>query len=303
MSLFRNLIASFQRDLNINSNHEKLVASLMVLAWVVEARDPYTGGHLWRVSKFSNLLANKSGLNKKEIASVTIGGFLHDIGKIGIPDAILNKKDSLTDEEYQIIKTHPELGRRMLSVHPLHHLALEAIYMHHETPNGKGYPQGLTSNRIPVAAKIVGICDAFDAMTSTRPYRSGMPVEKAINIIRSNLGIQFDGLYGEYFLSLANEDSLSSIVGHTNEGIPIHDCLICGPTVELNKESKIGHNVYCNACSAEYVLVDKIKGFQFTLKPTGKKGDPTKTTTKPDESLIAKIIKDSSFLISKELLI
>lgn len=290
-------------DLNINSSHEKLVASLMVMAWVVEARDPYTGGHLWRVSKLSNLLANKSGLVKKEIASVTVGAFLHDLGKIGIPDAILNKKDRLTDGEYDIIKTHPELGRRMLSGHPLHDLALEAIYMHHETPDGKGYPQGLTSDRIPVAAKIVGICDAFDAMTSTRPYRSGMPIEKALSIIKSKLGTQFDGFYGEYFLNLANEDSLRLIVGHTGQGIPIHDCLMCGPTVELTSESRVGHHVYCNACSAEYVLADKRLGFQFTLKPTGKKGDATKTTTKPDENMIAKIIKDSSIVISKELLI
>ena len=89
---------------------EDLLASLLVMAWMVEARDPYTGGHLWRVSQFSRLLAQATGRSEFEVARIAIGGFLHDLGKISVPDAILNKKDRLTDDEYAVIKTHPEAG-------------------------------------------------------------------------------------------------------------------------------------------------------------------------------------------------
>lgn len=164
-------------------NHvEHLLKSLFVMASMVEARDPYTGGHLWRVSQFSRILAEDAGLPSNVVARIALGGFLHDLGKIGVPDAILNKPDKLTDEEYEVIKTHPEVGSRLLADHPLADLARSAILSHHEMPDGRGYPHGLSGAAISVDASIVGICDAFDAMTSTRPYRKGMPISKALSI-------------------------------------------------------------------------------------------------------------------------
>ena len=100
-------------------HQEDLLTSLLVMAWMVEARDPYTGGHLWRVSQFSQLLATRAGLPGADVARITVGAFLHDLGKISIPDHILGKKDRLTDEEYAVVRTHPDVGWRMLSSHPL----------------------------------------------------------------------------------------------------------------------------------------------------------------------------------------
>ena len=186
---------------------------------IVEARDPYTGGHLWRVSQFSRLIAEVVGLSRRDIALCEIGGFLHDLGKVGVPDAILNKPDRLTDVEYSVIKTHPDVGGRLLANHPLAKLALEAVVGYHERPDGKGYPHGIAGAVIPEVARIVSIADAFDAMTSTRAYRKGMPVEKAFAIIGDGLGSQFDAQLAKYFLALSASEQLAHIVGHERTAI------------------------------------------------------------------------------------
>jgi len=195
---------------------DELLKSLYVMASMVEARDPYTGGHLWRVSQYSRILATNHGLPDTDVARIALGGFLHDLGKVGVPDAILNKPDRLSHEEYAVIKTHPEVGNRLLSEHPLAELARAAVLSHHETPDGKGYPQRLIGKDIPIDARIVGICDAFDAMTSNRPYRRGMPVAKALAIIEDNLGTQFDAALGRLFLELGHTGALDHIVEHAN---------------------------------------------------------------------------------------
>ena len=279
----------------ISVSEEKVLASLLVMAWVVEARDPYTGGHLWRVSRFSRLLADRAGLAEEEAARIAIGGFLHDLGKVGIPDAILGKKDKLTDEEYEVIKTHPDVGRRMLAGHPFSALAMDAVHLHHETPDGRGYPQGLKQGEIPVVARIVGICDAFDAMTSTRPYRRGMPVEKALAIIRDNLGRQFDAEFGEVFTQLEDSAELHHIVGHSDEGIPLQECLMCGPTVVLQRDTTEGDKVYCHACCGEYKVV--MEGSVRHIVATGGKGNATALETRPDDALIASLVAQSARLL------
>ena len=275
----------------ISISEEKILASLLVMAWVVEARDPYTGGHLWRVSRFASLLGKQAGLSENERARITIGGFLHDLGKVGIPDAILNKKDKLTDEEYAVIKTHPEIGRRMLSGHPFSGLAMDAVFMHHETPDGKGYPRGLKQNEIPAVASIVGICDAFDAMTSSRPYRKGMPVEKALSIIKENLGRQFDGHFGEHFLKLGQSDNLLHVIGHSDEGIPMQTCLMCGPTIVIPRGTRAGDTTYCRCCTGEYKVEEDAGEFHVT--PTGSTGKPADMETQPDDGLITQIVTDT----------
>ena len=277
---------------SVSISEEQVLASLLVMAWVVEARDPYTGGHLWRVSRFARLLAEQMGLPQSDVARIAIGGFLHDLGKVGIPDAILGKKDKLTDAEYDVIKTHPDVGRRMLLGHPFSALALDAVFMHHETPDGRGYPQGLKQADIPIVARIVGICDAFDAMTSTRPYRSGMPVEKALSIIREGLGRQFDAEIGAEFIRLGESEKLHHVVGHSDEGIPLQACGMCGPTIVLSRSAQVGDKAYCHACTGEYTLVTE--GTGFSLQPTGAKGNAVDLEVKPDSALIAEIVANAT---------
>jgi len=176
--------------------------SLLSLAWVVEARDPYTGGHLWRVSQYARLVAGYLGLSRTEVSRAALGGFLHDLGKIGIPDRVLLKTSKLDDDEYDTIRTHPETGRRLVAQHPLGAIVMDAVHLHHERPDGRGYPLGLKGSAIPQMAAIIGVCDAFDAMTSSRPYRSPMPLDRALDIVREQRGLQFDERASDALLAL-----------------------------------------------------------------------------------------------------
>jgi len=227
-----------------------------------------------------------------EAARVAIGGFLHDLGKVGVPDHILNKRDRLTDAEYAVIRTHPDIGWRMLSGHPLAHLAEHAIRFHHETPSGNGYPSGLAGADIPLDARIVGVCDAFDAMTSTRPYRSGMPIEKALAIIESELGRQFDATAGALFVSLGRRGQWDHIVGHTDEGIPLQLCGQCGPTVVLRKDQRPGDHAYCRSCATEFVI-DGQDG-ESRIQATGRKGSAADLEPVADVELIGRLLAESA---------
>jgi len=273
-------------------HQEDLLTSLLVMAWMVEARDPYTGGHLWRVSQFSQLLAGQAGLADKDVARITVGAFLHDLGKISVPDHILGKRDKLTDAEYAVIKTHPEVGWRMLASHPLAKLAEEAIRAHHETPGGKGYPRGLQAADISVDARIVGICDAFDAMTSTRPYRTSMPVAKALVIIEGNLGQQFDHALGTKFVELGRQGGLDHIVGHSDMGIPLQACVMCGPTIAIKRSHTAGRHLYCPSCSGEYTA--QKSGGLWQLTPTGHTGSAAELTPEVDADVVAEVVRASA---------
>ena len=287
----KGLLGPADSDSRLRHN-EDLLTSLLIMAWMVEARDPYTGGHLWRVSQFSQLLAGHAGLPEKDVSRISLGAFLHDLGKISVPDHILGKKDKLTDEEYAVIKTHPDVGWRMLSSHPLAKLAEQAIRAHHETPDGKGYPLGLHSADISIDARIVGICDAFDAMTSTRPYRNGMSVEKALVIIESNLDRQFDRHFGELFVILGRKGELDHIVGHSDEGIPLQSCLMCGPTIAVKRSQTMGTHLYCPSCTGEYVV--ERSGDQLQVSPTGKSGSPAQLAPQVDTDVIADAVRNSA---------
>ncbi|WDZ97243.1 HD-GYP domain-containing protein [Herbaspirillum sp. WKF16] len=267
---------------------EKLLSSLFLLAWAVEARDPYTGGHLWRVARLSRLLAQAAGLDAGQVARIAIGAFLHDLGKIGIPDAVLGKKSKLDDAEYEVIKTHPEIGLRMLAGHPLAALAEDAVLLHHETPDGRGYPFGRRGEEIPLVARIVGICDAFDAMTSTRPYRAGMPIARAMGIIESELGRQFDARLGALFIALADNPELAHIVGHSDEGIPLERCGACGPIVVRPRQAQAGDTLYCPACHSEYTIAPA-----GGLLATGKQNTARALAASPDTSLIGRLVGEN----------
>lgn len=268
---------------------EQLLFSLFLLAWAVEARDPYTGGHLWRVARLSRLLAEAAGLDDEEVARIAIGAFLHDLGKIGIPDAVLGKKGKLDDSEYEVIKTHPEIGLRMLAGHPLAALAEDAILLHHEMPDGRGYPYGKRGEEIPLVARIVGICDAFDAMTSTRPYRAGMPIARAMEIIGGELGRQFDARLGALFIGLADNAELTHIVGHSDQGIPLERCGACGPIVVRPRHAKTGDTLYCPSCHSEYTIAAPGGG----LLATGKQNTARALAAAPDTDLIGRLVGEN----------
>lgn len=226
---------------------KKLLTSLMIMGSVVEARDAYTGGHLWRVGQFSRLLAEKAGLDRQEVFLAGLGGFMHDLGKVGIPDAILNKAGALTDDEYRIIKTHPMIGGTVLAEHPLSNLVDKAVIAHHERPDGNGYPARMAGGEIPVVARIVGIADAFDAMTSSRPYRRGMPIEKAMAILAAERGTQFDAALTDAFLAIAGSGRVHHIVGHSFDGAKMAECPMCGPIIPTHGFHD-GHQHGCRSC-------------------------------------------------------
>lgn len=273
---------------------EQVLASLLVMAWVVEARDPYTGGHLWRVSRYAALLCERAGIPMDQCARIAIGAFLHDLGKVGIPDAILRKPDKLTEDEYAVIKTHPDVGARMLSGHPLADLVRDAVLLHHETPDGRGYPKGLLGSDIPVAARIVGLCDAFDAMTSTRPYRAGLPIRQAVEIIESQLGRQFDKALGRQFLALGADGLLDHIAGHSDDGIPLQECMVCGPTLVVRREQGAGDTVFCRSCGGRYRLEHGDDGTVLKAAPTGGQATPADLEPVADTELIRRFIRDTA---------
>lgn len=235
-------------NLDINKN---LLKSFLIMASVVEAKDAYTGGHLWRVSQFAKLIGERIGFSKEELFSVSVGGFLHDLGKIGIPDSILGKKGGLDDNEYDTIKTHPKIGADLIIEHPLSELARDVILHHHEHFNGNGYPDKLVETETKLNARIVGIADAFDAMTSTRPYRAGMPIDKAVAILQKEKNRQFDSKLVEAFLEIPRGKILS-IVSHSEEGIPLFSCSYCGPTIVLQKNNTDGDTIACRACGGKH---------------------------------------------------
>lgn len=280
------------RQAPADARANELLASLLVMAWMVEARDPYTGGHLWRVSRYAELLAEKAGLSEAEVARVAIGGFLHDLGKIGIPDAILRKPGRLDADEYETIRTHPEVVARLLAAHPLAALVRPAVESHHERPDGRGYPRGLPDAEIPLDARVVSICDAFDAMTSTRPYRVGMPIEAALDIIGARLGTQFDTELAGHFLALADTGVLEHIVGHSDDGIPLQTCVMCGPTLVLTPASAPGDPVYCRSCGGEYCVTATPNGV-LGVEPTGRRGDARALEPAADIALIARTVQSA----------
>jgi HD-GYP domain-containing protein (c-di-GMP phosphodiesterase class II) len=175
------------------------------LANALDARDQYTAGHSWRVSQLSCATASALRLAPDEVERIRIGALLHDIGKIGIADNVLQKPGRLTEEEFAIVKQHPVIGRRILEGVQGFAPFLAAVELHHENWNGTGYPKGQSHEETPISARIIHVSDAYDAMTTDRSYRRAMTHEKAISILFENAGIQFDPQVVETFVSLPRE--------------------------------------------------------------------------------------------------
>jgi putative two-component system response regulator len=177
------------------------LASIQSLADALEVKDPYTHGHSLRVSNYSVAIGRAIGLRDEGIQQIEIGGRVHDIGKIGVRETVLNKPGPLTPDEYQHIMTHPTVGWRILS--PLLHempMSLNIVRWHHERYDGSGSPDQLVSDAIPLEARIVAVADTFDAMTSIRPYRPGVPLDDTLAELRRCSGAQFDPVCVSAFL-------------------------------------------------------------------------------------------------------
>ena len=181
---------------------EDYIKTISALALALDARDPYTRWHSENVTKYSVEIAKAMGLNLSYVETVRRAALLHDIGKIGIPDRILLKEGKLTEEEYEQIKLHPVKGEHIISGLPFLKEVASLVRHHHECYDGTGYPDGISGKKIEVGAMILAVADSFDAMTSDRPYRKALPLDEAINQLKTNKGTQFSPVIVDCFLKV-----------------------------------------------------------------------------------------------------
>ncbi len=186
--------------------------TITAVANAIEARDPYTRGHTERVTTIAKAIARRMGWDEERLSSLQVGALLHDVGKLGVADAILLKPGPLTDAEYAEIKIHPEVGRRVL--HGISYLesAIPGVLHHHERYDGQGYPDRLAGQDIPLAGRILAVADAFDAMTSDRPYRRAMSPQTAIAELKREAGAQFDPEVVAAFMRAWQGSDLASLL-------------------------------------------------------------------------------------------
>jgi putative nucleotidyltransferase with HDIG domain len=201
-ALAANVSAGIECAQLLRKERELFFNTITILAQAVELRDNYTGNHTARVTTYSLLLAKELDLSEDQINLIRIGTPLHDIGKIGIKDEILNKPGRLTPEEFKIMQSHTVKGAAILETIPDLVPVIPIVRSHHERWDGRGYPDGLAGEAIPNLARIVAVADAFDAMTSDRPYRKGMPADVAFAEVRKQSGLQFDPKCAEAFLAI-----------------------------------------------------------------------------------------------------
>ncbi|MBQ7918624.1 MAG: response regulator [Lachnospiraceae bacterium] len=199
-----------KKTMTLNRRSQQLnrltIQVMKTLASTIDAKDKYTNGHSVRVAEYSKMIAVKMGMTHQEQEDIYYIGLLHDIGKIGIPDEIINKTSRLTDEEYDIIKTHPAIGFEILEkMSEIPEIAIGARW-HHERYDGKGYPDGLKGEDIPFVARIIGVADSYDAMSSKRSYRGILPQEHIRGEIARCMGSQFDPEVAKVMIQIIDED-------------------------------------------------------------------------------------------------
>lgn len=185
-------------------NQQLIESFFTTLATILDARDHYTAGHSVRVANFAVEIGKRAGMNKQQLSILKKSALLHDIGKIGVPDEILLKDGKLTEDEYKQIQEHSSLGETIMkNIHPREMIKplLSGIRSHHERIDGAGYPDQLMGDEIPINGRIIAVADAFDAMTSDRPYRKGMEVSEAMAILESGKGSQWDEAFVNIFLN------------------------------------------------------------------------------------------------------
>ena len=180
---------------------------VQTLAKTIDAKDSYTNGHSERVAEYSREIARRYGYDEDRQEEIYMMGLLHDVGKIGIPDNVINKPGRLTDEEFDMIKQHPVKGAEILATVSEMPKLVTGARWHHERYNGKGYPDGLKGDEIPEEARIIAVADAYDAMTSKRSYRDLMPQNQVKAEIEKGIDSQFDGKFARIMLEMIEEDT------------------------------------------------------------------------------------------------
>jgi HD-GYP domain-containing protein (c-di-GMP phosphodiesterase class II) len=206
LSAASTLIASHASNLDLIREKEHLLTNMVrTLVSALDAKDAYTRGHSERVALFSKRIAESLGYDPAASEKLYLSGLLHDVGKIGVSDAVLRKPDKLTPEEFAEIMRHPDEGWAILRELEQIRYILPGVLHHHEQVNGTGYPDGLQGEQIPLDARIMAVADAYDAMTSDRAYRRGMPHEKAIEILRAGAGSQWDSAVIEAFFNVVDD--------------------------------------------------------------------------------------------------
>lgn len=214
--LYRRIVTENDAYIDSIDNKQKqlervTLQTITTIANIIDAKDEYTKGHSYRVAMYSSALAQELGYSKEQVANVKYIGLLHDIGKIGIPDSILNKPGKLTDNEYAIMRRHAEIGGNILEGNNMIDGMNAGAKYHHERYDGRGYPLGLKGDEIPEMARIIGIADAYDAMTSNRVYRKRLSDEKVISEIKRCSGTQFDPKIAEIFVGMIESGQLNGI--------------------------------------------------------------------------------------------
>jgi putative two-component system response regulator len=202
-------VASLVRIKQTTDDLDSAEGILRSLALIIEARDQYTDGHCERLAHYAVALGNRLGMDAEDISALERGGYLHDIGKIGIPDALLLKPDALTPQEFELMKQHTVIGDRLCGELRSLRLVREIVRQHHERLDGSGYPDGLSGDEVSVLAQIVSVADLYDAVTTARPYRAAKPAEFAYNELRDEAarGLR-DPEMVEAFIDLAKSGAL-----------------------------------------------------------------------------------------------
>ncbi|HEX9371545.1 MAG TPA: HD domain-containing phosphohydrolase [Roseiflexaceae bacterium] len=208
-SILRARIRSQLRMKSLTDQLEHTENVIFMLAQAVEAKDSYTEGHLRRLQTYGEQLALACGLSQHEVRAVRYGGILHDIGKIGVDESIIRKPGPLTPDEVAQMRRHPEIGAQIVSQMRFARDVAPIISAHHEYWDGSGYPRGLRSEEIPVGARIITIVDAFDAMTTDRPYRAALDEAETLGRLRAGRGTQFDPEMLDVFLGLIDSGAIA----------------------------------------------------------------------------------------------
>jgi len=193
----------------LRQNQELFLETIRTLAAAIDAKDPYTRGHSERVSSYSMAISRHLGLNQEEVFRVHIAAILHDVGKLGIRESILNKPGGLSDEEFEVMRQHPSIGAQIMSPIRMLKDIIPGIRNHHETWDGTGYPDHLSGEEIPMVARIIGVADTFDAMTTTRPYQQAMTLDYVLQKMRSMSGSRFDPVVVEAFIAAVEAGDIS----------------------------------------------------------------------------------------------
>jgi HD-GYP domain-containing protein (c-di-GMP phosphodiesterase class II) len=237
-------VASFEEQ------RELFLGLIKALVNSIEAKDPYTCGHSDRVARMARRLGVELQQPSDECEHIYMAGLLHDIGKIGIADSVLLKPSGLTEEEFAIIKEHPRKGAAIVEHLPQLSYALPGILHHHESFDGRGYPAQLQGEDIPWPARILAVVDAYDAMTSNRPYRAGMPAQRAEQILRDGAGKQWDAKVVDAFLRATPD--MHAICGMATEAnVPVATQADAKPADDTPPPSELPFDDCAERCSHE----------------------------------------------------